>query len=225
MITHGRERRGPGCRHAASFAFGILILAACAVSVSAVPALAAGQDSWFEYSPDGAKVDFQLRDVPRREALEHLLAGTGIAVTWINPSFAEQLITGTFKGSREAVARQLLSETDFIIGYTDKSEIARVVIVGPAGKTASPGLALLAGAIQKGAIAEATRGGAVAFPGPGTAVPQMVPSRDFPPLPTPGSATAVAPVPGMAPSPASPASQQPNAGNIPMPTAPAARAK
>jgi hypothetical protein len=162
-----------------------------------------------------------MRNVPRREVLERLLAGTGIGLTWVNPSFAEQPITGTFQGPREAVARQLLGETDFIIGYNGKSEVERVVIVGSAGKTASPSaLAVLAGAIQKGAVAEATRGGAVAFPRPTTAVPQMVPTSDFPPPPAPGAAAVIAPVPGMAPSPAS---QQPTAGNVP--TAPAAGAK
>jgi len=181
--------------------YGILCLGAYVGVTATNPIAAAVQDSRFEFSPDGADVVFEVTDVPRREVLDRLFAGTGIEVKWLNASFADEPISGTFAGARTAIARVLLSQTNFVIGYDDKARLARVVIVGPAGKEPNaPALAALTAAIQlngkrapelpiampldsRGAAPALTTGAAEARPLPTTGPPAVaipLPSTDFP---------------------------------------------
>src|SRR5262249_19019476 len=66
--------------------YGILCLGAYVGVTATNPIAAAVQDSRFEFSPDGTKVVFEVTDVPRREVLDRLFAGTGIEVKWLNAS-------------------------------------------------------------------------------------------------------------------------------------------
>jgi hypothetical protein len=124
-------------------------LGACSGLIWANLGFAAVQDSRFAVSPDGTTVDFDVRDVPRREVLNRLFAEAGIELKWLDAVFADELITGTFNGTPFSVARQLLARTNFVIAYDDNARVARVVVVGPAsGEQASPGLAAIAAAMQ-----------------------------------------------------------------------------
>src|SRR5437868_14382185 len=57
------------------------VLATCALIC--VSAFAGDQGSRFDISPDGARVDFDLRDAPRRDVLKRLFAGTDVEIRWI----------------------------------------------------------------------------------------------------------------------------------------------
>jgi hypothetical protein len=113
-------------------------------------ALAGVQDSRFDVSPDGAHVDFDVRDTARRDVLSRLFDGTGIEIRWVNPSFADERISGQFSGPASAVARQLLARTNFVLVHDrsdDPSRLIRVVIVGPANGEQTAGLAAIAAAM------------------------------------------------------------------------------
>jgi hypothetical protein len=127
----------------------VLILAACLWSGLA---LAGNPDSRFDISPDGARVDFDVQDVSRRDVLDRLLADTGIEVRWISSSFGDERISGKFSGPRASVARQLLAQANFVLVHGDgdqTSRVVRVVVVGPArGEQSSAALAALTAAVQ-----------------------------------------------------------------------------
>src|SRR5262245_34573913 len=115
-------------------------------------ACAGDQDSRFDLSPDGSRVDFDLRDAPRRDVLDRLFAGRGIEIRWINSSFANERISGRFSGSVSNVARDLLVQTNFVLVHEvqgETSRVTRVVVVGPAkGEPRSDALAALAAAVS-----------------------------------------------------------------------------
>ena len=113
----------------------MLFVAMCGGSISAEPSVATVKNSVFEITPDGASVE--VRDISRREVMERLFAETGIELKWISAASAKELITGKFSGTRADIARQLLSQTNFVIGYDDKSRLARLIIVGPATRDQS----------------------------------------------------------------------------------------
>ncbi|MEA2903262.1 MAG: hypothetical protein QOI12_649 [Alphaproteobacteria bacterium] len=132
--------------------FNRLCLAVCGGLVSANLAFAVAQDSRFEIRQDDVNVALDVQNVPRREALQRLLANPGIEFKWLNPSVANELITGTFNGTLSGIARQLLAQTDFVLVYERAAgtvRIARVLIVGRAqsGQTAAR-LAALEAAMQ-----------------------------------------------------------------------------
>jgi hypothetical protein len=97
--------------------------------------------SRFGISADGTIVDFDFRAVSRREVLERLLTPQGVTVEWPNRAVADELISGTFKGASSAVARQLLTQTNFVVVYDEKtSKISRIVVIGhAAGDAVSQG--------------------------------------------------------------------------------------
>jgi hypothetical protein len=114
-------------------------------------AVAGVEDSRFEFSPDGASVEFDVRDTSRREVLSQLFAGSDLEITWINAAFAAERIRGKFTGTPAAVARQLLAQTNFVIVYDggETSRAVRLLVVGPAqGEQSSAGLAALTAAIK-----------------------------------------------------------------------------
>src|SRR3954452_14533899 len=86
----------------------ILCLTACIGVSAANRASAAVEDSRFEFSPDGTNVVFEATGVSRREVLDRLFAGISIEIKWLNASFANEPISGSFAGNRAAVARVLL---------------------------------------------------------------------------------------------------------------------
>src|SRR5437870_2461224 len=96
-------------------------------------ALAAIDDSRFEISADGASVELDLREVPRRDVLERLFAARAIKLEWISRAIADEPISGRFAGTLPAVVRRLLSRTNFVLAYErsdDKLRISRVLILG-----------------------------------------------------------------------------------------------
>jgi hypothetical protein len=127
----------------------VRVVLCIAAAVSASMALAAAESSRFDISAGGA-VEFDVRDVSRRDVMERLFAGTGIALKWTNPAFADAPISGQWNGTRAAVVRQMLTGTNFVIEYDDKARLSRVIIVGPAATDAEPAsLAAVTSAVQK----------------------------------------------------------------------------
>ena len=128
-----------------------LCVGACS-GVLSVKAVAGIEDSRFEFSPDGASVEFDVRDTSRRDVLSQLFAGGDLEITWINAAFAEERIRGKFTGTPAAVARQLLAQTNFVVvrdGSGEEARAVRLVVVGPAqGELSSAGLAALTTAIK-----------------------------------------------------------------------------
>jgi hypothetical protein len=134
----------------------ILRAAACS-SVLVVGSASVGlADIRLEVSPDGKKVDFEVRHTPRREVLKQLFFGSPVEIKWINAAFAEQRIGGRFSGTPAVVVRQLLAGTNFVVvhqGEDDASRVVQLVIVGPAtGELSSAGLAALAAAVKPHAV-------------------------------------------------------------------------
>ena len=137
--------------------------------------LAVGDDqgSRFDVSPDGARIDFDVRDAPRRDVLHRLFAGTGVEIRWVSPSYAEERISGKFSGTASSVARDLLARTNFVLvrEHDDAtSRVIRVVVVGPAsGRPPAEALAALAAAMPASATAPAA-------PPTGTRSPTALPA-------------------------------------------------
>jgi hypothetical protein len=127
------------------------LLICCGGLLIAGPALASVDDSHFGRSPDGARLEFDLRDVPRREVLDRLFADQTIKLEWLNRTVADELISGSFRGTLVGLTRQLLAQLDFVLiseAVDGNVVIKRVVIVGQGGKQGSPGLATLEGALR-----------------------------------------------------------------------------
>jgi hypothetical protein len=120
--------------------------------LSANIAFAAIEDSHFGVSPDGTSIEFELRDVSRREVLDRLFAGQDIKLDWVNAAVANENISGNYGGSLSQVTRQLLGPLNFILvydGVTPGSRLTRVVVVGRGSGVASPSLAVLEAEMQK----------------------------------------------------------------------------
>ena len=175
-------RRLPrGCRFAAA----ALLLICWPL---AGPGSAAEADSRFFISPDGDRVELDLREVARRDVMARLFADSDIQ--WRDPSFAAETISGTFSGTRSDIARQLLANADFFVVY-DRSvagaRMARLVIMGRAAAQSHPAPAALDLALQ----------GLIGPPPPGTVAPALQPPRDgtvaLPLTPAPGPAPALIP--------------------------------
>ena len=117
------------------------------------------QESRFDVSPDGARIDFDVRGVPRRDVLHRLFAGTGVEIKWVSSSYADERISGKFSGAASSVARELLARTNFVLvrEHDDAtSRVIRVVVVGPAnGRPPAEALAALAAAMPALATAPA----------------------------------------------------------------------
>jgi hypothetical protein len=213
----------------------ILVAALCAAAGSgSMPAgaFAAVQDSRFEFTADGADVDFDVRNVPRRDVLDRLFADTGIEIKWLSSSFAAEPISGQFNGAPSSVVRQLLAKTNFVIAYDDESRVSRVIIVGPAtGEQASAGVAAIAAAVQRhvrqAAPPKAQAPTAVAQNSAASAPGRSTPARtDSPPLAMiteGGTATGTAPavaLPTRSGNPAIPTPTAMAALEIPVPASP-----
>src|SRR6516164_8686140 len=129
-----------------------LSIAGCGGLTSANPAFAGVDKSRFQFSPDGASVDLDVKDTSRRDVLDRLFEGTGVEIRWINSSFANERISGKFSGTPATVAQVLLAQTNLLIVHDhsgEASRVVRIIIVGPsAGEKASAGLAGIAAAMQ-----------------------------------------------------------------------------
>jgi hypothetical protein len=133
--------------------------------------LAGVQDSVFSVGADGT-VAFDVRDVARRDVLQRLVQGRAVELEWVDPTFADERITGVFNGSADAVLQRLLAQTDFVAVYDrqgGKPRIARLIIVG---KAASPGKAVT----LQGTITPLPQSpGPPSSTGPPAAAPDLVP--------------------------------------------------
>jgi hypothetical protein len=101
------------------------------------PASAGIRESAFFIAPGGASVVFDVRDVPRREVVDRLLAGRAVVLEWLDDALADESITGVFNGSAEAVLQRLLAQANFVVVYDrsgDQPRISRLTILGKAAK-------------------------------------------------------------------------------------------
>jgi hypothetical protein len=101
------------------------------------PAIAGVRESAFFVAPGGASVVFDVRDVPRREVVDRLLAGRAVVLEWLDDALADEPVTGVFNGSAEAVLQRLLAQTNFVVVYDrsgDQPRISRLTILGKAAK-------------------------------------------------------------------------------------------
>jgi hypothetical protein len=124
---------------------------ACGCVITLNLAAAGIQESRFDFSADGVNVEFEVRDVPRREVLSRLFADTGIEIRWINSAFADETMSGTFRGAPDIVSRQLLAHMNFVVvneGSSDAPRITRLIVVGPAkGEKSWPSLSAITNAM------------------------------------------------------------------------------
>jgi len=110
---------------------------ATAAGLIIAPAAFAGiEDSRFDISADKATVNFEVKDVSRREVLQRLFAGTRTELKWVDEAYADEQIVGNFNGSQDAVLFALLKQAEFVASYDKKGELERVVILGPTHKDA-----------------------------------------------------------------------------------------
>jgi hypothetical protein len=189
-----------------SLLLGALSAALCGGLIGINVALADVPEGALQFGPDG-KLEFEVRDTPRREVFERLFAGSGIEVKWVAAAFGDERVGGKFSGTPASVIRQLLSQTNFVVVHDgDTSRVIRLVVVGPAkGDQSFSGVAALAAAIKPVATAKEakpeTTGGAPAQPAvPKSAAKPQVAAAAAPPPAAPAPAAAPA-----APAPAAPA--------------------
>jgi hypothetical protein len=177
--------------------FARLCLCACGGIIFAGMALADVQESRFDISSDEANVALDVQGISRRAVLDRLFANTGIEFNWLNPSVADELISGKFNGTLSGIARQLLAQTDFVLVYdgADKVRIARVLIVGRArsGQSAARTAGIEAAMrLPAGVMA------ALPMPAPGgvlTPMPMRPPAGVMAPSPMPAPGGVLTPMP------------------------------
>src|SRR2546423_15244381 len=92
----------------------ILRAAACGGLLVAGSAGAGLADIRLEVSSDGKKVNFEVRDTPRREVLRQLFYGSPVAIKRIKAPFSQQRLGGkvcwgTGRRRRPAAAREDIS--------------------------------------------------------------------------------------------------------------------
>jgi hypothetical protein len=93
--------------------------------------LAAQETFHIEMSPDGAFA-VELREVPRRVALERLLPAD-VKVQWSENGLADEVVSGNFRGTQADIVKSVLARLNFIIAHDDsQTRIMRVVVLGRA---------------------------------------------------------------------------------------------
>jgi hypothetical protein len=105
-----------------------------------VSTLAIAADDQFVFSDDRSSVRVKVHDVPLGEVLRRLLDNTRADIQWRDPTLEARAVTGSFNGAIADVVRQLLRETNFMLAYSGKGTVARVIVLGKAGQT--PAVAL-----------------------------------------------------------------------------------
>ena len=94
--------------------------------------LASGANGQFVFSDDRLSVRVDVRDMPLGEILRHLLNNIPADIKWMDPALERQPTTGSFNGPIANVVRQLLRGTNFMVAYSNKGAVARVVVLGNA---------------------------------------------------------------------------------------------
>jgi hypothetical protein len=113
---------------------------ACVFSTLAIAA-----DDQFVFSDDRFSVRVNVRDMPLGEVLRRLLENTPADIRWGDPALEKQQTTGSYNGPVANVVRQVLRGINFMIAYSDKDTVARVIVLGRPGQTAAftPGMFLV----------------------------------------------------------------------------------
>jgi len=113
--------------------------------VCAVSSFAIGADDQFVFSDDRLSVRVEVHDMPVGEILRRLLNNTPADIKWRDPALEKQPITGSFSGPVADVVRQVLRGTSFVVAYSDKDAVARVIVLGNSGQIAAvtPGVVLV----------------------------------------------------------------------------------
>jgi hypothetical protein len=72
-------------------------------------------------------------EISRQEALEHVLAGTGVTVEWRDRALAEAPVRVTVTGSTEEAVTQLLTGTSYSMVYSGAgNKLARIIVAASA---------------------------------------------------------------------------------------------
>jgi hypothetical protein len=198
--------------------FNMGYMAGLCIVISAGFVGAAFGQSRLEISPDGNHVEFDIRDVPRHEAMDDLFAEKGVKIVWNSSATAKETVTGKFSGTFASAVRRLLASTNFVIVYgrnEDKRRISHILVFGPASAGVSPRSARLEVPLQQNsggassAVAPAATSRSVAAPpSPATSATDLVMLKASASLsiPTPNSVVIPLPVPtgfmGPLPTPA-----------------------
>lgn len=87
-----------------------------------------------EVRTEGSSLRVSVRSTPRRAVLDHLFKDHQVAVSWQDSNFADEAITGEFRGTVAQVIRQLLGDSNYVMSYQTLvyRELwpARVLILG-----------------------------------------------------------------------------------------------
>jgi hypothetical protein len=127
---------GSAVRKRALIGLGFVAVLGC---MQAGPGIAGMRESTFYVSPDGSTVAFDVHGVSRRDVLDQLLQNQSIEPEWVDAAFADELISGTFKGSTDAVLQRLLAQANFVAVYApDGDGLARLIIVGRSTPQTNP---------------------------------------------------------------------------------------
>jgi hypothetical protein len=80
--------------------------------------------------------------MPLGEVLHRLVEGSAADIVWEDATLKKQLTTGSYDGPVADVMRQVLLGTNFMIAYSGKHRVARVIVLGRSGQTAlvAPGV-------------------------------------------------------------------------------------
>lgn len=89
-----------------------------------------GGDGQFAFSDNRLSVRVDVRDMPLGEILRHLLNNIPADIKWMDPALERQPTTGSFNGPIANVVRQLLRGTNFMVAYSDKGAVTRVIVLG-----------------------------------------------------------------------------------------------
>lgn len=120
-----------------------------AASLSILLVLAAARaDARVELKSNGDQIEFLFEQAERREVLERLLTMDGATVTWADSAYADERISGQFRGTRGDVLLRLMRSTNFVLVYRDEGStrrIVQIVVLGPQpGSTPAPSYRALA---------------------------------------------------------------------------------
>lgn len=114
-------------------------MSAASALVYAVSTLAIAADGQFVFSDDRSSVKVEVRDMPLGEVLRRLLDNIPAHIQWGDSALEKQPTTGKFSGPIADVVRQVLRGTDFMIAYSGKDTVARVIVLSKSGKTVAVG--------------------------------------------------------------------------------------
>lgn len=78
--------------------------------------------------------EIAFNNVPRRIVLAHLLSEAGVSVEWRDEAAADEIVTGTHRGSLDEIMSAVLEEQSFVASYIPVNSVPRMshlTILGP----------------------------------------------------------------------------------------------